>query len=61
MQGKTGYRKDWFAQEGLKPPTTFDDFLTVAKNKYGFGLRGGGWQDQWLAFMVAGGARLVDA
>ena len=63
------YRKDWFAQAGLKPPTTFDDFLTAAKkltdpvkNQYGFGLRGGaGGQDQWLAFMVAGGARLVDA
>jgi len=62
------YRKDWFAQAGLKPPTTFDDFLTAAKkltdpakNQYGFGLRGGaGGQDQWLAFMVAGGARLVD-
>ena len=27
----TYYRKDWFAQAGLKPPTTFDDFLTAAK------------------------------
>jgi len=63
------YRKDWFAQAGLKPPTTFDDFLAAAKkltdpakNQYGYGLRGGGGgQDNWLAFMVAGGARLVDA
>lgn len=63
------YRKDWFTQGGLKPPATFDDFLAAAtkltdpaKNQYGFGLRGGaGGQDQWLAFMVAGGARMVDA
>jgi len=63
------YRKDWFAQAGLKPPATFDDFLAAAKkltdpakNQYGFGLRGGaGGQDQWLAFFTAGGGRLVDA
>jgi multiple sugar transport system substrate-binding protein len=62
------YRKDWFAQAGLKPPVTVDEFLAAArtltdpaKNQYGFGLRGGaGGQDQWLAFMVAGGARMVD-
>jgi multiple sugar transport system substrate-binding protein len=63
------YRKDWFAQAGLKPPVTFEDFLTAAKKltdpankQYGFALRGGaGGQDQWLAFLVAGGGRLVDA
>jgi len=63
------YRRDWFAEAGLKPPATFDEFLAAArkltdpaKNQYGFGLRGGaGGQDQWLAFMVAGGARMVDA
>jgi len=62
------YRKDWFQEAGLKPPVTFDDFLEAAQiltdpeaNRYGFGLRGGsGGQDQWLAFMVAGGARVVD-
>jgi len=62
------YRKDWFAAAGLKPPTTFDDFLVAAKkltdptkNQYGFGLRGGaGGQDQWLAFFSAAGGRLVD-
>jgi multiple sugar transport system substrate-binding protein len=62
------YRKDWFQQNGLQPPRTFDEFVTAAKrltdpahNRYGFGLRGGaGGQDQWLAFMVAGGARVVD-
>ena len=63
------YRKDWFQQAGLQPPRTFDEFVAAAKrltdpahNRYGFGLRGGGGgQDQWLAFMVAGGARMVDA
>lgn len=62
------YRTDWFREAGLQPPKTFDEFLTAAKrltdpskNRYGFGLRGGaGGQDQWLAFMVAGGARVVD-
>jgi len=62
------YRKDWFQQAGLQPPRTFDEFVAAAKrltdpahNRYGFGLRGGGGgQDQWLAFMVAGGARMVD-
>lgn len=58
------YRADWFAEAGLNPPRTFDEFLEAAlkltdpaNNRYGFGLRGGaGGQDQWLAFMVAGGA-----
>jgi len=54
LQEKTGYRKDWFAQAGRKPPTTFDDFLTAAKNQYGFGLRGAagrtsGWPSWWPA------------
>jgi hypothetical protein len=52
----------------LRPPATFDDFLTAAKkltdsakNQYGFSLRGGaGGQDQWLVFMVIG-ARLAEA
>lgn len=63
------YRADWFREAGLQPPRTFDEFLNAAKrltdparNRYGFGLRGGaGGQDQWLAFMVAGGARVVDS
>jgi len=62
------YRADWFKEAGLQPPKTFAEFLAAAKaltnpaeNRYGFGLRGGsGGQDQWLAFMVAGGARIVD-
>jgi multiple sugar transport system substrate-binding protein len=41
------YRKDWIAQHGLKPPTTWDDFYTDVSalndpsgGVYGFGLRG---------------------
>lgn len=62
------YRADWFKEAGLEPPTTYDKFLTAAqkltdpaKNRYGFGLRGGaGGQDAWLAFMAAQGVRLTD-
>ncbi|MGB9858264.1 MAG: ABC transporter substrate-binding protein [Dictyoglomaceae bacterium] len=62
------YRKDWFKEKNLPPPTDLAKFLDAAKkltnpsaNRYGFGLRGGaGGQDQWLAFIVAQGARLVD-
>ncbi len=42
------YRKDWFDEAGLEPPTTWDELrevaiaLTDAENdRYGFGLRGG--------------------
>jgi multiple sugar transport system substrate-binding protein len=42
------YRKDWFKQKGLEPPTTFPNFFKAAtaltdpaNNVYGFGLRGG--------------------
>lgn len=63
------YRKDLFAKANLQPPTTFAEFekdaqvLTNAQNKqYGFAMRGGsGGQDQWYAFMLAGGAQMVDA
>ncbi len=62
------YRRDWFKEKNLPPPTDLSKFLEAAKkltdpskNRYGFGLRGGsGGQDQWLAFLVAQGARLVD-
>lgn len=62
------YRKDLFEQAGLNPPRTFDDFLNAAikltdpaKGQYGFAYRGGGGgQDQWYAFMLAGGARMLD-
>jgi multiple sugar transport system substrate-binding protein len=42
------YRKDWFDEAGLAPPTTYDEFRDAAikltdpsKGRYGFGLRGG--------------------
>jgi multiple sugar transport system substrate-binding protein len=42
------YRKDWFDEAGLSAPTTLQDFAAAAvkltdpaKNRYGFGLRGG--------------------
>ncbi|MBX6353498.1 MAG: sugar ABC transporter substrate-binding protein [Thermoflavifilum sp.] len=63
------YRKDLFAKAHLTPPKTFDEFLSdaqkltdPAKHQYGFAMRGGaGGQDQWYAFMLAGGARMVDS
>lgn len=50
------YRTDYFAEAGIdKPPTTYDEFLTAAKkltdpskNRYGFGLRGGGGGQQFI-------------
>lgn len=59
------YREDLFAQAGLKPPATCEQFrdaaikLTKAPDTYGFGLRGGkgGW-DQWGAFVLSQGAEL---
>lgn len=62
------YRKDLFEEAGLQPPKTLDDFLQAAialtdpaKQQYGFAYRGGGGgQDQWYAFMLANGARMVD-
>lgn len=60
------YRADLFAEAGLKPPATCEDFraaakaLTKAPERYGFGLRGGkgGW-DQWGAFVFSQGATLT--
>lgn len=60
------YRKDLFEAAGLSAPETQEDFLTAAERltndgQYGFDVRGGaGGQDQWLAWMFAGGARIVD-
>jgi multiple sugar transport system substrate-binding protein len=59
------YRADLFAEAGLKPPATCEDFreaalkLTKAPERYGFGLRGGkgGW-DQWSAFVLSQGGEL---
>ena len=60
------YRKDYFDEAGLQAPTTQDEFLAAAKaltkgDRYAMDVRGGGGgQDQWLAWMYAGGARVVD-
>lgn len=62
------YRKDYFDEVGLDAPRTQEDVLEAAElitdpsqSRYGIDLRGGaGGQDQWLAWMYAGGARIVD-
>lgn len=62
------YRADRLAEQGIDVPVTSEDFIAAARaltdptnQRYGFGLRGGaGGQDQWLAYMLAGGCRLVD-
>lgn len=60
------YRKDYFTEAGLTAPVTQDEFLAVAKavttgDRYAMDVRGGGGgQDQWLAWMYAGGASVVD-
>jgi len=62
------YRADRLAELGVDPPTTTEEFIEISKQltdpanqRYGFGLRGGGGgQDQWLAYMLAGGCDLVD-
>ena len=57
-------RQDWFAQQNLPMPTTFDTFLKGAKaltttDRWGFGLRGGsGGHDFWATFVLGGGARM---
>jgi len=62
------YRKDLFAAAGLSEPKTQQDVLNDAKaltngnGQYGIDVRGGsGGQDQWLAWMYAGGANVVDS
>jgi multiple sugar transport system substrate-binding protein len=58
-------RQDWFAQQKLAMPATFDAFLAAAKalttpDRWGFGLRGGsGGHDFWATFVLGGGARMV--
>ncbi len=62
------YNKAMFSQAHLTPPKTFQQFQTdaikltnPAKHRYGFAMRGGsGGQDQWFAFMLAGGAEMVN-
>lgn len=62
------YRADWFAEAGLKPPTTFQEFYDAAikltdpsKERFGFGMRGGpGGQGLVVQVIRAFGSPLVD-
>lgn len=62
------YRADWFAEKGLKPPTTFDAFFKAAvaltdpdKGRWGFGMRGGpGGQGMVVQVIRAFGSPLID-
>jgi len=54
------YRVDYFQEAGIdKPPTTFEEFQDAAikltdasKNRYGFGLRGGGGGQGYVIGMI---------
>lgn len=58
-------RLDLLAKQNLKPPTNFDEFLSVAKamtggQQWGFGMRGGsGGHDSWMPFVFGTGAKPV--
>ncbi|MEZ4504351.1 MAG: extracellular solute-binding protein [Thermomicrobiales bacterium] len=62
------YRKDWFDEAGLAPPTTWDEareaaiaLTDAANDRYGFGLRGGdGGQGQVMSIMRAYGGLSAD-
>jgi multiple sugar transport system substrate-binding protein len=62
------YNRAHLQNAEIDVPQTYEEFVDAARqvtdraqNRYGFGLRGGaGGQDQWLAFMMAGGCQLVD-
>lgn len=60
------YRTDYFEELGLEAPKSQQDLLDAAAaltgdGRYGIDVRGGaGGQDQWLAWMYAGGASVVD-
>ena len=63
------YRADWFAEAGLNPPTTFEEFTEAAikltdpaKGRSGFGMRGGpGGQGMVVEVIRAFGSPIVDA
>lgn len=60
------YRPSYFEEAGVEPPSSQEDFLAAAEaltgdGRFALDVRGGaGGQDQWLAWMYAGGASLVD-
>lgn len=61
------YRKDWFDEAGLAPPTTYAEFRDAAikltdpaKGRFGFGMRGGaGGQSFVINVMEGFGANLM--
>jgi multiple sugar transport system substrate-binding protein len=61
------YRKDWFAEKGIAPPTTMKEFMEAAikisdpaKNRYGFSLRGGAGGFKYVIDLIEGwGSPLV--
>jgi multiple sugar transport system substrate-binding protein len=63
------YRTDLFKAAGIEVPKTQADFVAAAKtltipskNQYGFDIRGGAnGQDQWAAFLIAGGGQFLDS
>ncbi len=63
------YRKDWFEEAGIAPPTTYDEFRDAAikltdpaKGRFGFGLRGGpGGQNFVVNVMEAFGSPVLHA
>jgi multiple sugar transport system substrate-binding protein len=60
------FNKAIFKKNGLSAPKTQDDVLAAARvldanKQYALDIRGGaGGQDQWAAWMLAGGARFTD-
>lgn len=53
------YRKDWFAEAGIAPPSTLAEFRDAAialtdasKNRYGFSLRGGAGGQSFVLNMI---------
>jgi len=62
------YRADLFEAAGVEVPKTQEEFVAASKamaaagkDQYGFDIRGGAnGQDQWAAFLVAGGAKFLD-
>lgn len=63
------YRVDLFKAAGIEVPKTQEEFVAAAKaltdpskNHYGFDIRGGAnGQDQWAAYLIAGGAEFLDS
>jgi multiple sugar transport system substrate-binding protein len=61
------YRKDWFEEAGIEPPTTLDEFRAAAqaltdpaRGRYGFGMRAGGGGHIFIIDMIeAFGSPLV--